>query len=260
MPAFNGACEVPQADTLTELLSIVRSCSSQAGMDEERRFKFQRSRCRHRLGTTGFGLMLSRKSCRYSRIIAYCLILVSILALLNASVRTVSSQAFDTSTSTETNSYTVQSVPTANATQLNATQLPSISTEIAQITTTSTATQFTRYTIAYATSSLYVTIFKVQYTTANNLFTVVNVQFTTMTSSVTQVQLAQPAGAPSLPIHSSSGASSFAAEGSSGHIDGLMLQLMVASLILIILASIPLIRREKQIVFSTRAFECVHED
>jgi hypothetical protein len=187
--------------------------------------------------TTGFGLTLSRKACRYSRIVAYCLVLASALALFNAAVQTVSSQTFDTPTSTETSAQTT-----------NATQLPSTSTETAQTTTTatSTATQFTRFTIAYATSNIYVTVFKVQYTTTNNLFTLVNVQFTTMTSSVTQVELAQPIGAPSIPIHSSSGAPSILADGLLGHIDvGLMLQLIAGSLILIIiLASIPLIRRE----------------
>ena len=186
-------------------------------------------------------MTLSRKACRYSRIVAYCLILASVLALFNASVQTVSSQTFDTPTGTENSTETAQTTTTTNVTQVQST-----STETAQTTTTATSTA-TRYAIAYATSNLYVTIFQVQYTTTNNLFTIVDVQFTTITSYVTQVDSPQPVGAPSLPIHSSSGAP-IVADPLPGQIDvGLTLQLIAASLILIILlASIPLIRRERK--------------
>jgi hypothetical protein len=155
----------------------------------------------------------------------------------------VSSQAFDTSSSTD-NADTALTTAVANATQF-----PLTSTETVQttITATSTATQLTHYTIVYATSVLYVTVYRVQYTTTNNVFTIVNVQFTTLTSSLTQVQLAQPIAAPSLPVHSSSGAPSTVAEDVLGHIDGRMLQLFANSLILVILlASIPLVRRERR--------------
>jgi hypothetical protein len=198
--------------------------------------------------STGFGLTLSRKACRYSRIVAYCLILASALALFNAAIQTVSSQTFNTSTGTDNSVETAQTTTTANATTTtNATQLTSTSTEITQTTTTSTATQFTRFTVAYATSSIYVTLYKVQYTTANNLFTIVNVQFTTMTTSVTQVEFAQPIGAPPLPASSSSGDPSMA-DALLGRGDvGLTLQLIAGSVIaIILLASAPLIRRERK--------------
>ena len=220
------------------LLTVKRACMRK----DDSNFNSYVCSCRW-FGTTGFGLPLSRNSYRFSRMIAYCLILASVLALFNASVQTVSSQAFDTSTSTG------NIVDAQSTTVVNATQLPLTSTEIVPTTTiaTNTATQFTQYTIAYATSMLYVTIYRVQYTTINNVFTIVNVQFTTLTSSLTQVQLAQPIAAPSLPVHSSSGAPSTVAEGVLGHIDGRMLQLFADSLILVILlASIPLVRRERR--------------
>lgn len=199
------------------------------------------------LRTTGFGLRLSSKACRYPRIVAYCLLLASLLALFNGAVQTVSSQTFDTPISTQNSAYTAQTTTT-----MNATELPLTSTEIVQTTTTSTstATQFTRFTIAYATSSLYVTVYKIQYTTDNNLFTIVNVQFTTITTSVTQVQLVQPVGAPSLPVHSSTSSATLPVitDALLGHSDaGFMLQLIAGCLILItLLASKPLIRRERK--------------
>jgi len=191
--------------------------------------------------TTGFGLTLSRKARQYSRLVAYCLILTSVLALFNASVQTVSSQTFNTSTSTENSMETAQTSTTSNATQVPSTITENLQTTI---TATSTATQI-QFSIAYATSNLVVTVFQVQYTTVDNLFTVVNVQFTTLTSSVTQVDSPQPIGAPPLPIHSSSGAP-IASDALPGHIDaGLMPQLTAASLI-ILLASMALIRRERK--------------
>jgi hypothetical protein len=135
---------------------------------------------------------------------------------------------------------------------MNATELPLTSTETVQTTTTSTGTvtQFTRFTIAYATSSLYVTVYKVEYTTEDNLYTIINVQFTTITSSLTQVQLVQPVGAPSLPVHSSTSSATLPiiTDALLGHSDaGFMPQLIAGCLILIILlASKPLIRRERK--------------
>jgi hypothetical protein len=172
--------------------------------------------------------------------------LASLLALFNAAIQTVSSQTFDTPISTQSSAGTTQTTTT------NATELPLTSTEATQTTTTSTGTvtQFTRFTIAYATSNIYVTVYKVQYTTANNLFTIVNVQFTTVTTSITQVELAQPVGAPSLPVHSSTSSATLPiiTDALLSHSDaGFMPQLIAGCLILIILlASKPLIRRERK--------------
>jgi hypothetical protein len=208
-------------------------------------------------------LTLSRKACGYSRIVAYCLILTSALALFNASVQTVSSQTFDTPASTDSSTKTVQTTTTTNATQLPATstdsstktvqattatntaRLLSTSTETTKTTTTATSTA-TLYTIAYVTSNMYVTVFQIQYTTANNFYTIVKVQFTTLTSSITQVDSPQPIGAPSLPVHSTSGPP-IVSDALLGHIDvGLTLQLIASLILIILLASIPLIRRERK--------------
>lgn len=132
-------------------------------------------------------MTLSRKECRYSRTVAYCLVLVSALTLCNAAVQTVSSQTFDTSTTTET------STDPGHIENF---------TETTHFTATETSTEITHFTVAYATSSLYLTIFSVQYTTAISLFTIVNVQFTTITSFITRIELPTPAEAPSPPVPS----------------------------------------------------------
>jgi hypothetical protein len=102
----------------------------------------------------------SRGERRFSRIVAYFLILGSFLALCNAAVQPVSSQEFDTWTSTQIN----------------------------------TATYFT---VSVATANLSATVLSMQYTTSTSVFTVVYVQFTTLTSYITGIQIIQPPeGAP----------------------------------------------------------------
>ena len=95
-----------------------------------------------------------------ARIVAYFIVLVSFLALCNA-VEPVSSQVFETSTSTQ------------------------IGTE-------------TYFTVSEATSNVSVTVLTEHYVTSTSLFTMVNVQFTTITSYITGIQIIQtPEGAPS---------------------------------------------------------------
>ena len=161
----------------------------------------------------------SRKGRRFSRIVASFLILGSFLALCNAAVQPVSSQAFETWTSTQTNTMTY-------------------------------------FTVSVETANLSVTVLTVQYTTSTNLLTIVNVHFTTLTSNITQIQILQsPQGAPSFRSsdpESSVGTSPSVQSRASmsdlyaffGHVDaGLMLQLIACSLVF--LASLLLVLRRR---------------
>lgn len=103
----------------------------------------------------------NRRERRSSRMVAYVLVLGALLAVCNAAIQPVSSQMIETSTLTQIN----------------------------------TATYFT---VAVATSDLYVTYLTVQYTTNTTLYTIVTVQFTTLTSNVTGTPQLQE-GAP--PLH-----------------------------------------------------------
>jgi hypothetical protein len=164
-------------------------------------------------------LVASRKERRFSRIVAYFLVLGSFLALCNVAVQPVSSQAFDTLVSTQTN----------------------------------TATYFT---VSVATANLSATVLTMQYTTSTSLFTLVNVQFTTLTSYITGIQIIQPPeGAP--PFRSSHPGSSVRSpakvESRDPPIDsyaffgrieaGLMLQ--IATCVLVFLASTLFILRKR---------------
>ena len=99
-------------------------------------------------------MVASREDRRFSRLVAYLLVMGSLVALCNAAVQPVSSQVFYTSTSTETNTATF-------------------------------------FTISEVTANLSVTVLTVYYTTRTSLFTMVNVQFTTLTSNITDIQIIQ---------------------------------------------------------------------
>jgi hypothetical protein len=70
-------------------------------------------------------------------------------------------------------------------------------------TTTQTTTETTHFTVAFTTSSVYVTIFAVQYTTSTSLVTIVKVQFTTSTTFITHSASPPRLGSPSSPTLSS---------------------------------------------------------
>ena len=134
-------------------------------------FEVNLSKC-DRCRATGRDLAASREGRRFSRIVAYLIIMGSFLALCNAAVQPVSSQVFYTSTSTQTNTETY-------------------------------------FTVSEVTANLSVTVFTVQYTTSTSLLTFVNVQFTTLTyttvtSNITNIQIIQSAPERALKFPSSS--------------------------------------------------------
>ena len=116
--------------------------------------------------------MSSRKDRRYSLFITCFLVLISSLVLCSASLHPVSSQTFDPSTTTGT------STDTGHFENI---------TRTVHVTAIQTTTQTTHFTVAFTTSSVYVTIFAVQYTTSTSLVTIVKVQFTTSTTFMTHV-------------------------------------------------------------------------
>jgi hypothetical protein len=116
-------------------------------------------------GATSGGLTSSHKGCRSSEIAAYLLILGSLLSLCSIAVQPVSSQTFDASTSTQTNTATY-------------------------------------YILTYTTSNLSVTVLTVQYTTSTSMFTLVSVQFTTLTSFITHIEIAPQSVAQAPPLNS----------------------------------------------------------
>lgn len=166
--------------------------------------------------------MASREDRRFSRLVAYLLIMGSLVALCNAVVQPVSSQVFYTSTSTETNTATF-------------------------------------FTVSEVTANLSVTVLTVYYTTSTSLFTMVNVQFTTLTSNITDIQIIQSpervlsfraSQAQSL-VHTSPSIQSRAAPANVYAIlryveGGLVLQLITCFLVFVIIASMSVfLRRQK---------------
>jgi len=130
----------------------------------------------------------SRKERRYSLLVTCFLVIVSALVLFNASLHPVSSQTFDPSTTTGTST--------------DPGHFENI-TRTVHFTATQTTTQTTHFTVAFTTSSVYVTIFAVQYTTSTSLVTIVKVQFTTSTTFMTHVSTPPRGVAPSSPTNSS---------------------------------------------------------
>ena len=84
------------------------------------------------------------------RLVAVCLVLASMIALTNAGIQPVISQAFTTATSTERQTY---------------------------------------FTVAYTTSAIRVTAFTVQFVSVTSFYTYTVVQATTLTSFVTRVEI-----------------------------------------------------------------------
>jgi len=150
------------------VLSIGRLSRKEACVGDDILFKFRR-RLFQSSGFAASGLTHWWGDCRSSREVAYLLVLSSVLALSNAAIQPVSSQAFSTLTSTQKNTATY-------------------------------------YTLSLATSNVSVTVLTVEYTTSTSLFTVLNIQFTTLTSFITRIQIDQsPQWAPSPPLSSRSG-------------------------------------------------------
>jgi hypothetical protein len=164
-------------------LSIVIPCLGEARVDEERRFKFlEVTPIRLQgFGTTGLGVVSSLKERRYSLLVTCFLVLVSALVLCNASLYPVSSQNFDPSTTT--------------GTSIDPGHFENISRTV-HVTATRTTTETTQFTVAFTTSSVYVTIFAVHYTTSTSLITIVKVQFTTSTTLITHPAAPPRVGAP----------------------------------------------------------------
>ena len=131
--------------------------------------------------------MSSRKERHYSLLVTCFLVLVSALVLCSASLHPVSSQTFDPSTTTGTSS--------------DPGHFENI-TRTVHVTATQTTTQTTQFTVAFTTSSVYVTIFAVQYTTSTSLVTIVRVQFTTSTTFMTHVSPPPRGVTPSSPTNS----------------------------------------------------------
>jgi hypothetical protein len=107
----------------------------------------------------------TRVTCSYSRMIIYCIVLVSIITLFNSAISRVSSQSFATATITTTNIQTY-------------------------------------YTVGYSTANVSVTVYTVQFTTTTQMVTNLIEQFASTTSFVARSQAVQPTAASAL--HSTS--------------------------------------------------------